>query len=247
MLTNLSFRHRLAVRRPLGWFLSFLALVLAEGAGCKKEAPPSPEYAQAQALFATVYGQLLDDAFVDPRMDEVEALLKKVDPASFDFVAAQALEKRIKDARSQLEAENAKRKAAIAEGLKPTPAVGGGPTGGGSEPLFAEEAQAVPDAGAPGQPVPGMLISEFTGKFSRCFYQADKIEVFGRGPRDTWELKDLGVCRDLHPGFEHQIVIGEEGKILQITPRSAVRIFRLDAGFRDGGSPDAGLPLGGDR
>ncbi|HET9036818.1 MAG TPA: hypothetical protein VFN45_11455, partial [Myxococcaceae bacterium] len=81
----------------------FLALVLLLVlTGCaRKEA--SPEYTRASERFNKLYAKSLDDAYLDPGMREVEALLEKVPPDSLDAQAAAQLLARIRENRTRIE------------------------------------------------------------------------------------------------------------------------------------------------
>ena len=65
-----------------------LALVL----GCRKySGPPDANFEKASQLYQQLYARDLDEAYGDPQMDQVVALLEKVDRRSVDKPSAQAL------------------------------------------------------------------------------------------------------------------------------------------------------------
>ncbi|MBI3182906.1 MAG: hypothetical protein HYZ28_12280 [Myxococcales bacterium] len=216
------------MRNPLGTLVLALALF-----ACSKS-KPSPEYAQAMSLHASLYAEKLDDAYWDPRMAEVEALLSKVPESSLDHAAAKDMLERIASGRERVKAEDEQRKKAVAEALKPVPMPPSEPSA--LPPPAPKAAEAPPDAG-PTQPVSGMSAAEFLARFSGCFRQADAVEVTGRGKMDSYELKDIANCRDRHPGFADRVVLLEAGKVYDFVAKSA---FRLEWRLPDGGSLDAG-------
>src|SRR5262249_7735656 len=63
--------------------------------GCARKQQPSEQYAQAHQLFSKLYAAQLDDAFGDPAMVQVDALLRQVSPDSSDWRAARDLARRI--------------------------------------------------------------------------------------------------------------------------------------------------------
>ena len=204
--------------------------------GCKKP-QPSPDYAEAETLFSALYADKLDDAYTDPQMEKVEELLGRVPAASRDQAAAAELLRKISTERARVEAENAARKAAIDDALKPVAA------NFDSRPLAAvpQDPQDEPPADAgtsagavdagPTQPETGMSSSEFLQKFSGCFSQGSAVELTGHGLCDTYELKDIANCRDRHPGFASTLVVIGEGKILTLSSKSKVQVrTRLEDG-----------------
>ena len=197
-----------------------LALLLALSWGGCRKAAPSPEYASAAELYSSLYRQAQDDAYQDPRMAEVQALLAQVSPESRDAPAAAELLAKINEGRARVDAEAFARRQAIAEALKPTafehtPDPAPGPSAGaGAAPL---------DAGFP-QPTAGMGLGEFTARFGECFRAGPQVLLAGKGPVDSFELRDLKVCRDRHPNYGGKRVAVESGKVLGVV------LLELDAG-----------------
>lgn len=216
---------------PVLVFAALLAL-----AACNKRKQPSPEYAQAVSMFGKLYGQKLDDAYVDPKMADVEALLQKVPADSADAEAARKMLQDIQDNRARVEKENAERAKAREEATQPSSSpVTSAPAPEPDKP--PEPAPEAPDAGAK-EPMPGMSVTELSQRFSGCFEQGDSLVVEGRGERETWVLKDIANCRDRFPGFDQYVIIIENGKIWQLGFRSGIRREVLDAGTS--GGQDAG-------
>jgi len=208
---------------------------------CKKPGPPSPEYTQAVQLHGKLYGQKLEEAYLDPQMAEVEALLQKVPPGSVDAPAARQLEQRIQQGRAALESENAKRQSAIAEATKP--AANPFPDRPEEKPAEPSPAPEVPDAGVP-RPLPGMPMSEFTQRFSGCFEPYQSLYVEGKGQRETYALKNIANCRDRFPGFDALVLIVDEtgSKLWQFGPKSDIQLKVIDAGTPAPPAPPPATP-----
>ncbi len=73
------------------------ALAVSLGAGCRRGGAPSAEDAEASGLHDHLLLELDgDEAYGDPRMQQVEALLAKVRDDSSDKAAATALAEKIR-------------------------------------------------------------------------------------------------------------------------------------------------------
>jgi hypothetical protein len=214
-----------------------LALALIAAAACSKHKRPSEDFARASELHGQLYGQELDDAYLDPRMAEVEALLQRVPSDSMDADAAHQLLERIQKSRDRVKADLAQRQKAEADALAPMR------DPFGSRPPPSPQRQPQDDAGSeqdagPSQPRLGMSLGEFTQSFSGCFQPGRTMLVEGRGMRDTWELKDIANCRDRYPGFDTLLIIIESGALSSFGDKSSIRTVSTAA---DGGtSGDAG-------
>src|SRR5262249_4045948 len=127
--------------------------------GCARNPKPSERYAQAHQLFTKLYAAQLDDAFGDPAMAQVDALLRQVPQDSSDWRAARELTRRIEEGRKRLQEAEAARKSAAAQASAPVPYQRMTP-----EPPGQSAAAAAADAGA-SQPGPHMALSEFTARF----------------------------------------------------------------------------------
>jgi hypothetical protein len=231
----------MTLSRPLVGLVSTVLIVLALSA-CRKElGPPSPEYEEARQRFSKIYGQKLDEAFIDPEMDAIEALLQQVPVDSMDAQSAKELQQRIKDGRAKMEKALQEREAAIAAARQgvfvpstptstPTPAPTPAP-------------QESKDAGPSTQgPVMGSPASELVAGYLGCFKRSSPITVKDRGQREAWELStDRARCSQSFPTFVGQVVLIEEGKVLTVLPKSAVQVTyqAADAGPAPGGTPPA--------
>ena len=88
--------------------LAALSLFLAAGA-CHRTTGPDENYQRASALYQQLYASQLDDAYGDPRMDEVVSLLRKVDGRSVDAQSAQTMLGAIQRGREALAKERTER------------------------------------------------------------------------------------------------------------------------------------------
>ena len=230
--------------RRVNWPIRIvLVAALALGAaGCKKH-KPSPDYAEAVALYDRLYADKLEDAYIDPGMAQVEELLARVPADSRDQQAAAELMAKIQAGRARISAENDARQKTIADALKPVDFKSGseGPTfvqpatPPAPEPS-PDAAVAAPDAGAT-QPLTGMTAAEFQRRFSTCFALFKPLEVTGQGLCDAYELKDMALCRERHPGFVSALVLTNAEKVVGIAPKSAMVV---EYRYPDGGLADAG-------
>jgi hypothetical protein len=206
-----------------------LAALIALGS-CSKRGKPSAEFTQAHAMFARIYGEKLDEAFDDSRMEMVEQLLAKVPADSSDAAAAHELSQRITAGRAQAQAEAKKRSEALAAARTPVQVPPSSfPR---TSPTEMDAGAPTVDAGPPLNPSPGMPYAQFIELFSGCFRQRNSILVEGRGMREAWELKDIANCRDRHPGFEDMIVIIDENLILTTVRKDSIKMVVADGGAK---------------
>ena len=218
--------------RPLVGIASAVLLVLAPVA-CKRDSGPSADYEEAARRFRTLYAQKLDAAYLDPQIGEIEAQLQRVPADSLDATGARELLRRIQEGRTRMQADATARDKAIAtarevpEGTS-MPTLSEPPPPAPVEPPDAGP----PDAGLTG-PQAGIPASELVSGFRGCFRRGTPIEVEGRGMRETWELADRTSCRLEYPGHVDAILLVEQGRVLTLLPRSAVRTVTVTA---DGGT-----------
>jgi len=217
-----------------------LALVLLLAlAGCaRKEA--SPEYTRASERFNKLYAKELDDAYVDPAMREVEALLEKVPPDSLDARAAAQLLARIRENRARIEQASNDRDKALAEARTP-PSFSGrsvSPPPAPLNPASAQRPPPPPDAGPPSAPSAGMSTRDFNRQFGDCFEPAGPVEVTGKGTRDSFTMVDSSRCRSALPGMENSVVLADSQTVLGVVPKTALTRTYVDGGAP--APPDAG-------
>lgn len=199
---------------------------LSFGLACKKPAP-SPQYGQASERWSALYRDKLEDAYLDPDVDEILGLLGKVDDGSLDARFAKELTGKLQRGRDEARARAADREKLLAEAYAP-------PTfhGSAEAPVLAvattSQAETPAKEAAPAvapvddQPKAGMSEADFTSRFSRCFeYKNDYITPTG-GKGSVYGLRDLSLCRDLHREFVTQAVMIEAGKVQGIMSRDAL-------------------------
>lgn len=208
-----------------------LALCLGAGpfllGGCRKKQLPSEDFARANQLFVRVYAAKLDEAYVDPRMIQVQEWLRDVPTDSLDFQAAQSLSERIKKGRVSYEEGRAARRAAI--GKIPAPF-----KDPGFSPTRIVDAGIPEEPPGPDQPAVGMSLGEFTNKFSGCFKPWTSLTLLKNGVRqgeaDTWEMKDIANCRDRYPRFAKKIFLTDGRIITANADQDSVETVARDAG-----------------
>ena len=218
---------------------SVLLLLLLALAGCARK-EPSPEYTRASERFNKLYAKELDDAYLDPAMREVEALLEKVPPDSLDAQAASQLLTRIRENRARLEQVSKDRETALAEARTPPSFSGRSVSPPPAPPASTPGARPPPppDAGPPSAPSAGMSTTEFNRLFGDCFEPAGPVEVNGRGTRDSFTMVDSSRCRTSLPGMQNSVVLADSQTVLGVVPKSALTRVFVDAGTP--APPDAG-------
>lgn len=212
-----------------------MALLLAVApVACRKPAKPSEAYAQAYSRFGKLYAEKGDDAFVDPAISDVESLLSQVPADSLDAPAANDLRTRIQNGKQQAEARQKAKADALAQARQPGQMPSGfntSPSTAPSTPEPSEEPEdAGTDAGTAGVPGIGTPVSQLATGFSGCFQKGEPLEVTGRGTRDRWELADRPACRQQYGSLQEQVMIIEDGKVLGMVQKSAIRELPSDGG-----------------
>jgi hypothetical protein len=204
--------------------LAVLAVVVLTSAGCSRHRDPSPEFSRASESFNKLYAQRLDDAFLDPKMREVEALLQRVPADSLDAQAAADLLSRIREGRARMQKALDDAQAAATAARTPS-TVSNAPREAPAEPSAKlAPPPPPPDAGPPEavQPTAGMPMAEFNRRFADCFQIAGPVDVQGAGARDSYDLIDSSRCRLAHPAFTEAIVVADGQAILGVVPKSAL-------------------------
>ena len=220
---------------------SLAVVLLLALTGCARK-EPSPEYTRASERFNKLYAKELDDAYVDPGIHEVEALLEKVPADSLDAQAAAQLLARIRENRSRIEQATTDREKALAEARTP-PSYSGQSVISLPAPPQPQGRPALPpapDAGPPAAPTAGMAMRDFNRLFGDCFEAAGPVEVNGRGPRDSYALLDSDRCRRAMPALANSIVLADSQTVMGVVPKSA-----LQRTLPDGGAPPAPPDAGG--
>jgi len=171
---------------------------------------PDANYQQAFTIYQQLYATELDDAYGDARMNDVVALLRKVDPRSGDAERATALLgtiERGKEAFAQQQAEREKRSAAITQSAT-APQFEINP----SKILAANE----PDAGQQVQDPfgPGASVADLNASHGGCLQDNEPFNEQGTGVSGTvYRVAPSDSCRSKLPGLSGQIVLVVGGKI----------------------------------
>ncbi len=204
--------------------IAVLAVMALACGGCSRHRDPSPEFSRASESFNKLYAQRLDDAYLDPKMREVEALLQRVPADSLDTQAATDLLNRIQEGRARMQKAQDEAQAAGAAARTPS-TVTNAPLGAPAELSTAAVAVSPPrDAGPTEaiQPTAGMPMAEFNRRFADCFQIAGPVSLQGGGAKDSYELVDSSSCRTAHPGFADAIVVADGQAVFGIVPKSAL-------------------------
>ncbi|WP_223632151.1 hypothetical protein [Corallococcus sp. EGB] len=208
-------------------------------AGCSRSpAPPSPEFEQASRRWTALYAQKLDEAYLDPSIGEIEAQLQRVPADSVDAAASQSLLQRIQEGRTRMQAAREEQRRAVAS-ARTLPTMDPSQTNipRPPEPEAAEPADAgLGDAGVVAGPQMGTPASELVAGFEGCFTRSTPVTVEGRGMRDTWQLSDRASCQLGYPSHRDSVLVIEDGRVLALLPKSAMRTVRR---YEDGGTVPA--------
>lgn len=227
------------VLRPKRPFLGLGLAAFLVVAGCSRSpAPSSPDFEQASRRWTTLYAQKLDDAFLDPSIGEIEAQLQRVPADSVDSAAAQSLIQRIQEGRARMQAAREEQRRAV-QSARTLPTMDPSQTNipRPAEPQAAEPVDAGPgDAGVIAGPQMGTPASELVAGFEGCFTRSTPITVEGRGMRDAWQLSDRTICQLGYPSFKESVLLIEDGRVLALLPKSAMRTVRR---YEDGGTVPA--------
>lgn len=186
-----------------------LAVALA---GCRRQTGPDANYQKASQLFQQLYATQLDDAYGDPKIDEVVALLKQVDPRSVDAEPASLMLGSIERGRAALAKERADReKLAAAAAAAATSAVSAIDTS-----RIIAASSPPEDAGPPRDPFgEGALIADINRATGGCLdpgepFQEQNTKLSGTIYRLA---RSSSVCADKMPGFVGQAVLVIDGRI----------------------------------
>jgi hypothetical protein len=183
-----------------------LAVALVALPACHRPGPPSPAYAHAREQFTQLYADELSDAFLDPRMEDVEAELKTVPKESADAKEAQALLDRIAQGRKEAQAEQDRLNRGMEEALAP-PVMGGG--------ADQEAAPGGAAARTPTMPTVGMPTEEFLKDFGDCFHPIGEARVGDAGPvAKVYGLAETQACQARFEYFQTRVVVADASKVL---------------------------------
>jgi hypothetical protein len=190
-----------------------LVAVLALAFACTRSAPkPDANYERASQIYQQLFAAQLDDAYGDPKMNEVEALLKKVDSASADAASAQTMLGAIQHGREELAKDRAARDRVTAAAAAPVKMPNIDP----DKILAASKAAAGPaDAGAPSDAYgPGASIAELNSSTGGCLVAYEPFTETGTGKTGTvYRLSSAPLCTKALPSFDGQAVLVTDGLI----------------------------------
>jgi hypothetical protein len=198
------------------WCARLAACAIIAAAACSRySGPPDENFAKARYIYEQLYALQLDEAYGDPKMDDVVSLLHKVHKRSVDAPSAQALLHAIEHGREDLAKAHAERdklhKAAEAD--VPVP-----PN------IDPTQVLAQPDAGPPQDPYgPGASIAEINKDSGGCLVAAEPFRENGTNKSGTlYRLVGNSACKDRLAGLVGQVVMVSDGKIYRRIPESEV-------------------------
>jgi len=201
-------------------------------AGCHRTTGPDENYQRASAIYQQLYATQLDDAYGDPRMDEVAALLRKVDDRSVDALAAKNMLGAIERGREALAKERAEREKVSAAATAPAARVSIDPAQ-----VLAANAE---DAGSAEQDPfgPGASIADLNTQTGGCLVDNEPFNEQVTGKTGTvYRLAPSEGCRSKLPGMAGQAILVSDGKIYRRIPDP-----RPPEAARPAAAPDAGAP-----
>lgn len=184
-------------------------LLAAAVAACTRSAPKSDaSFEKAQRLYQQLYAVQLDDAYGDPKMDQVATLLGTVDPDSADGPSAKAMLHSIEAGRATLAKERearAKMAATASQGIKAI----------NLDPDRILAASAPPDAGPPPDAYgAGASLAELNATTGGCLVGQESFTERGTGKTGVvYRLSGSAACASALPGFVGQAVLVSEGRL----------------------------------
>jgi hypothetical protein len=207
---------------------AFCLLCLAL-AGCRWKTGPDANFEQAAQLYQQLYATELDDAYGDPRMDEVVALLKKVEGRSIDAERAKMLLGTIERGREALAKQRAEREKMAAAAA--ASAARGGPQIDPAKVLAASAPQAASMRDPYG---PGASVAEINTATGGCLVPNEPFREQGTGMQGTvYRLARSPACIERLPGFDGQALLVASDKVYR---------RMVDFPPMQGTVPDAGTP-----
>lgn len=227
------------------WCARLAACALLAAAACSRySGPPDENFVKARYIYEQLYAMQLDEAYGDPKMDEVIALLGKVHKRSVDAPSAQALLHAIEHGREELakaHAEREKLQQAAAEIVAMPSTI---------DPTRVLEHR---DAGPPQDPFgAGAPVAEINRDSGGCLVPGEPFRENVTNRSGTlYRLSPNAACKERLPGFVGQVVMVADGKVYRRLPESEVprppppASATPDggvAGARDAGTPPAKKP-----
>lgn len=231
-----------------------VVLTLFSGACHKRPTGPSAHFARGDAIYQDLYVRELDDAYLDPKMDDAAAELRLVEPDSVSAHLATDLLAQIDQGKKEALAAKDARQKALAASLQPTNldvnrAIRRDPG------ILSDGRPPALDAGpAVADPYgPGAQIADINRESGGCLVSADPFREEGSGKSGaTYVLAADTTCKAKLPGFVGQTVLAVDGRIYRRVPSSEMRADKVLPGspmfLPDGGVPPstpAARALGG--
>ncbi len=190
---------------------ALLCLAFLAAAGCRRGRGDSPQFEQAFRRYTQLYADKLDDAYGDPAMAQVLALLRQVDPRSSRAAEAAELESKVEKGMKEF----ADREARLAAADKAAAAAPAWPAAReGPAPVAA------PPVAAAG-PALGMTRDEFLGKFGGCFVEKGLYEQ-GAKHGEAYAMKLA--CAARYPFLQGDLVVLLDGRVSRLVPLSDVTV-----------------------
>jgi hypothetical protein len=197
--------------RALSRVAAICILAVLAWTGCRRNTGPDASYQQAFTLYQQLYASQLDDAYGDPRMEEVVALLRAVDSRSSDAATADGLLGTIQRGRDALAKERAARE-------KLTGAANAPVATSDIDPSKFFPTSAPPDAGVQDPFGPGASVAELNAQSGGCLADNEPFTEQGTGVTGTvYRVVPTEGCKGKLPGLTGQIVLVVGGKIYRRT------------------------------
>jgi hypothetical protein len=188
--------------------LSIPLLLLLTLACRPRQTGPDANYEKASRIYQQLYASELDDAYGDPKMNDVVQLLNQVEKSSVDAPAAQHLLELIKSGKTALDKQRADREKmgrAAAQSASVTSSI---------DPAKIIAAN-TPDAGPMADPYgAGALVAAINAQTGGCLQEGEPFrEQVTNTTGTVYRLAHSQGCVDKLPGFVNQVVLTVDGKI----------------------------------
>ena len=204
--------------------LLLLVTLAAALCGCRKPLP-SPDFIAASSEYSNVVATQGNDGYFLPDMEEVLARLARVSEKSSDYAAARALIETIAKERARITAD----KAAAAKLFNTPVPMPSAPQAAAPPP---EPEAALPAAAVAKAPedsfARGASWAPLQAKFFGCIIPSGTISLSaldGGAPTDldAFELYDSADCRKKIPALVQSVALIQDGRIKQLSPKSAIK------------------------
>lgn len=200
--------------------LAALAVALGCGfAACHRPPSDSPEFRQAFDLYNELYAAKLDDAYGDPQMARVQALLRVVAPGSEQAGEAKDLLVKVELGLAEYRARQARLSADERAGEKPARWTGS---------ADQIESPLPPPASQLAGPSLGMTHDDFLSKFASCFDLKGLYQTADGKRGEAYALR--ADCAVRYPALTGSLVVLLGGRVAQLVALADVRTIAVDAG-----------------